>query len=137
MARAILAISALLLAGCTVVPPPVAPGAGCAVLSSSDWRAWVNAMPGPGSRPTLVVTGNVTVPTGGYTFAWTDWRVMESYPVQVAAELRPLPPAGPATQALVTHEVRGELPIDPPVGSVSVRCGGRVLATIAPVETAQ
>ena len=94
-------------------------------------------MPGPEARPTLIVTGKVTVPTGGYRFAWRDMRVMESYPVQVAADLQAIAPAGPATQALVTHEIRGEWPIDPPVGSFTVRCGDRVLARIAPVATAQ
>ena len=96
----------------------------------------MNAMPGPGARPTLIVTGKVTVPTGGYRFTWGDTRVMESYPIQVAAELQPIAPAGPATQALVTHDVRGEFPATPPVGSVTVRCGGSVLAAISPVETA-
>ena len=93
-------------------------------------------MPGPNARPTLIVTGKVTVPTGGYRFEWRDMRVMESYPVQVAVDLDPIPPAGPATQAVVTHDVRGQWPIDPPVGSLTVRCGDRVLARIAPVETA-
>ena len=49
-------------------------------------------MPGPGARPTLIVTGKVTVPTGGYRFEWRDMRVMESYPVQIAVDLQPIPP---------------------------------------------
>jgi hypothetical protein len=108
----------------------------CPIVDSSGWAAWVNAMPGPNARPTLIVTGKVTVPTGGYRFAWRDMRVMESYPVQVAVDLEAIPPAGPATEALVTHDVRGQWPISPPVGSMTVRCGTRVLARIAPVETA-
>lgn len=106
------------------------------MIASQAWAAWVNAMPGPMSRPTLIVTGKVTVPTGGWSFAWGDVRVMESHPVQVAAELRPIAPSGPATQALVTHDVRFEWPVPPPVGAVTIRCGGRVLAHIAPVDTA-
>ena len=35
----------------------------CPVVGASDWAAWVNAMPGPNARPTLIVTGKVTVPT--------------------------------------------------------------------------
>jgi hypothetical protein len=93
-------------------------------------------MPGPGARPTLIVTGKVTVPTGGYRFAWRDMRVMESYPVQVVAELVAIPPSGPATQAFVTHDVRGEWPMAPPVGSLTIRCGDKTLAAISPVETA-
>jgi hypothetical protein len=133
-----------LLAGCSAVtpppdrPPPPPQGANrtCPVTASSDWSAWVNAMPGPMSRPTLIATGKATVPTGGWSFAWGDARVMESYPVQVAVELVPIPPSGPATQALVTHDVRFEWPVPPPVGAVTIRCGGRVLAHIAPVATA-
>ena len=129
--------SALALGSCAAVPPPQVPGGtACPNVSSSDWAAWVNAMPGPNAKPTLIVTGKVTVPTGGYRFEWRDMRVMESYPVQVAVELDAIPPAGAATQAVVTREVRGQWPIDPPVGSLTVRCGSTVLARISPVETA-
>ena len=140
MTRLILLASALSLASCAPLPaaPPQGPAGSmkCGIIGSSDWAAWVNAMPGPSARPTLIVTGKVTVPTGGYRFAWSDMRVMESYPVQVAVELAAIPPAGGATEALVTHDVRGEWPISPPVGSLTVRCGDMVLARIAPVETA-
>jgi hypothetical protein len=94
-------------------------------------------MPGPNAHPTLIITGKVTVPTGGYRFEWRDMRVMESYPVQVAVDLEAIAPAGSATQAVVTQDVRGQWPIAPPVGAVSISCGGRVLARISPVETAQ
>ena len=124
------------LASCQTVPQGPAGSPACPIISASDWAAWVNAMPGPGSRPTLIATGKVTVPTGGYTFAWRDLRIMESHPVQVVAELAAIPPPGPATQALETHDVRGEWPIDPPVGSLTVRCGDREIARIAPVPTA-
>lgn len=125
---------ALTAAACQALPQP-APV--CPILSSSDWNAWVNAMPGPNMQPKLIATGKVTVPTGGYSFRWGEPRVMESYPVQVSVELIPIPPAGPATQALVTHDVRGEWPMQPPVGSFSVTCGGRVLGNVSPVETAR
>ncbi len=134
---------ALALAGCVPVPPPQGPGphqpsgGPCPIIGSSDWAAWVNAMPGPNARTTLIVTGKVTVPTGGWDFIWRDARVMESYPVQVAVNLEPLIPQGPATQAVTTHDVRYQMPISPPVGSVTVHCGERVLARISPVETAQ
>ena len=131
---------ALALASCAPVPAqaPARPSGGpdCPIIGSSDWAAWVNAMPGPNARPTLIVTGKVSVPTGGYRFAWRDMRVMESYPVQVAVDLQPLPPAGPASQAIVTHDVRGEWPMNPPAGSLTVRCGEQVLVRISPVETA-
>lgn len=91
-------------------------------------------MPGPGARPKLIVTGKVTTPSAGWDFVWRS-RVMESYPVQVAIDLEPLIPQR-AAQVVTTRDLRHEMPIDPPVGSVTVRCGGRLLASIAPVETA-
>jgi hypothetical protein len=138
MTRLTLVLAATLLAGCAAAPPAAtnpAPGK-CPLIGSSNWRAWVNAMPGPGARPTLIVTGSVTVPSGGWDFIWRDARVMESYPVQVAIGIEPLIPQGPATQAVTTREVRYEMPIEPPVASVTVRCGDAILARIAPVETA-
>ena len=109
---------------------------GCPIVGSQDWTAWVNAMPGPNAQPTLIATGRVTVPTGGYRFAWGDVRVMESYPVQVVAELQVIPPSGAATQAVVTHEMRGQWPMSSPVGSLEIRCGGQTLARISPVQNA-
>ena len=124
------------LASCATAPAPPVGAMECGIIGSSDWAAWVNAMPGPNAQPKLIVTGKVTVPTGGYRFAWRDMRVMESYPVQVAVELDAIPPAGPTTQAVVTPDVRGEWAMSPPVGSLTVRCGDMVLVRISPVETA-
>lgn len=124
----------LTAAGCQTVPPPVPQS--CPVVASSDWQAWVNAMPGPNAQPTLIATGRVTVPTGGYTFRWGSPRVMESYPVQVSVPLIAVPPSGAATQAVQTHEVRGEWPMSPPVGSLTITCGDRILGRVSPVPTA-
>ena len=140
MTKLIAAVALPLLAACSAVAPPPAgtpPPTSCPILGSSDWAAWINAMPGPGARPTLIVTGKVTVPTGGYRPVLLLEHVAESYPVQVTARLHPNPPAGPATQAVVTHDVRGQWStVETPVGSLTVRCGGQVLARISPVETA-
>jgi hypothetical protein len=134
MTKLLLAAAVLMATSCQTATDPAAPS--CQIVSSSDWQAWVNAMPGPGSRPKLIATGKVVVPTGGYSFRWGEPRIMESYPVQVSVELIPIPPGGMATQALATHEVRGEWPMSPPVGSFAVMCGGKSLARISPVETA-
>jgi hypothetical protein len=133
--------SALSLGSCAPVPasPPQGPAGGmeCGIIGSSGWAAWVNAMPGPNARPTLIVIGKATVPTGGYRFAWRDMRVMESYPVQIAVDIQAVEPREVAgAPVVVTHDVRGEWPIDPPVGALSIRCGDRLLARISPVETA-
>lgn len=116
---------------------PFAPAPDCPILSASDWVAFVNAMPGPGARPKLIVTGKILVPTGGYRVQFSDMRVAESYPVQIFLDVEVTPPSGPTTQAVTDLDVRGEWPMAPPVGSVSVRCGNRTLARIANVEVAQ
>ena len=118
-------------------PYPPGPQLTCPITTSSEWRAWVNAMPRPNARPKLIVTGKVVTPTGGYQISFDPYlQVRRSYPVQAFATLRVTPPAGPATQALVAHDVRWEWPMNQPVGSVEVRCGDQTLARISPVETA-
>jgi hypothetical protein len=124
--------SCLLLASCATAAP--AAPSGCPT-ATSDWHAWINAMPGPGRKPTLIVTGRATVPTGGYRFDWANFRVLESDPAQIDVELAAIPPSGPATQAITTEDVRGEWQASGRIGSVTIRCGGAVLARIAPVET--
>ncbi|QNN67383.1 hypothetical protein H9L13_12455 [Sphingomonas lutea] len=126
------------LAACAAVPAPpptVPPPPPCPVMSSSDWRAWVNAMPGPGSRPTLHVQGNVTLPSADWTARFVGSRVMESYPVQVVVELDATS-SGMGAQVPVTREVRGSWPSEQNVGAVSVMCHGQTLARISPVKTA-
>lgn len=120
------------------VPPPEpdGPTSDCPIVKSSDWGAHVDAMPGPNDNPRLIVSGKVTVPTGGYKLALRMGQVAESYPVQVTVYLDATPPSGPATQALETREVRGSWRSEERVGSLTIRCGGRVLARLANIETA-
>jgi hypothetical protein len=131
----------LLLAGCNTVPAPGTgpgtplPSSACAIVNSSDWQAWVDAMPGPDSHPKLIVTGKVTQRNGGRAFFATQIQAGETSPAQVTADLRAMNPVDPST-GVSTVAVRGEWPMNPPVGSVTVTCGGQVLAHIAPVGTA-
>lgn len=108
----------------------------CPILSSADWAAWVNAMPGPDARPKLIVTGRVTVPTGGYRVTLEQGPLQEIHPPVQQMILRARPPSGGATQALVTHEVRAELPALDRYGSVTIRCGSATLAGITDVQRA-
>lgn len=125
-------------------PPPPAYSSGppepgrCPITASRDWRAWISAMPGPGARPKLMVTGTVLVPTGGHQLSFEPFlQFRESYPAQAFATLRVTPPQGPATQAITTHDLRWEWPVDKQIGSLEIRCGSDTLASISPVETAQ
>jgi hypothetical protein len=123
------------LSACATAAPPPASGT-CPIVASSDWRAWVNAMPGPDRKgPYLIVVGNVTVPSADWTASFVGSRVMESYPVQVVVELD-ASSSGMGIQVPVTREVRGSWPSEQAVGSVTVTCRGATLARISPVETA-
>jgi hypothetical protein len=136
MVRHFTILAAVGATACSTTPQAASTPKACPIVSSSDWAAWVNAMPGEGGAR-LIVTGKATVPTGGYTFEWGNPIVAESFPVQVTVELRPVAPSGMATQALVTHQVRGQWPSHKRVGSVRILCAGQQLALISSVETAQ
>jgi hypothetical protein len=110
----------------------------CPITASRDWAAWVNAMPGPGARPTLVVRGKVVTATGGYQVAFDRaMQIRRGQPPQAFVTLYVAPPEGAAaSQAASTHEVRWEWPLNVPVGSVVVRCGDKTLAEITNIQTA-
>lgn len=109
----------------------------CTISASRDWTAWINRMPGTGA-PVLVVSGKVTTPMGGYQVAFDQrMQVRKAYPAQAFVTLNVAGPGGaPATQALVTHDVRWEWPLREPVGSVVVSCGDKTLAEITRIQTA-
>lgn len=122
-------------------PQPYQPGpqGSCPITSSRNWQARVDTTPGPDQRPTLVVEGTIVAPTGGYSMEFEPHlQERRSRPVQLVAVLRPVPPTGGATQALTTHDVRWQWPLQSgPVGSVTIACGDRVLVEISPVPTTQ
>lgn len=125
------------LAGCTAPQhASAAPSGDCPIIKSANWRAWVNAMPGPrGHTPQLIVVGNVTMPSGEWTPRFTGIRVMESDPVQVVVELDATS-SGSGIQVPVEREVRGSWPSAKAVGSVTVTCRGTTLVRLSPIETA-
>ena len=127
-------------------PPPGDPGPGpyppgpqltCPISNSREWRASVTLTPGP-AAPTLHVSGKVVTPTGGYLVTFDrSLQIRRAYPVQAFVTVRASPPTGPATQALVTHELRGEWPLGQRIDTVEIRCGEKTLASITPVTTAR
>jgi hypothetical protein len=114
--------------------PPGGPIDACPIQSSRDWRARIAPGTGPETRTMLVLTGTVVAPTGGYRMEFVpNLTILRSYPAQAVARLLPIPPQGPATQALTTHDVRWQWPLAGPVGTVAIRCGDRTLAQITPI----
>jgi len=111
----------------------------CPITSSSGWTAWVNAMPGQGGRPTLVVTGKVVTQSAGYQVAFDRYmQIRRGQPPQAFVTLYVAPPEGGSmnAQVLSPHEVRWEWPLQQPVGGVVVRCGDKTLAEITRIQTA-
>lgn len=106
----------------------------CSAAGSSDWQARVVDMP----RPRLVVSGQVTVPTGGYRVTLEPGPVQRLVPPVQQVILRTDPPSASATQALVTHAVQASFELEEGVERVTVRCGDGIIATIPTIarETA-
>lgn len=123
----------LALAGCAAVPPPLTPVPICP-SASRNWVAFINAMPGPGARPALIVTGEVEVPRGGLVprllVGPTDRRFPPGQRFRLTLEPEAGAPSG-------WREVRGEIrPSLPAYGEVIIGCEAEVVARISPVETA-
>jgi hypothetical protein len=130
-------IAAALLAASTAcyvaVPDPVYTP--CRIAGSSDWRAEIDTSAGEGAR--LLVSGKVTVPSGGFALALERSYVEKLDPPRQQVILRATPPEGGATQAVVTGDVTASFPVDDDIGAVSVRCGDKILAVIALPPRAQ
>jgi hypothetical protein len=109
----------------------------CRALGSSGWTAHVERIPDhhnrPLLKPTLIVSGRVTVPSDGYSVSLDLGPVRKlDAPVQQIL-VRTEPPAGPAAQALTTVDVRGAFPALKRYGAVTIRCGDGTLAIIKPI----
>ncbi len=134
------------LAGCAnvevpaepVEPPKPAPVAACPVIESRDWAAWVNAMPGPAATKELIVTGQVTLPTPGYTVTLGAGMADRSAtPVQQLI-LTATAPTGMVPQVLTTQPVRYQGPaISMQYRGIRIMCGGTMLTEIADVLVAR
>lgn len=145
--KSIIAIAALAALGAcattetAVTPEPPAAAApapaSCAVLESKDWKAWVNRMPGVGATPTLIVEGQVTLPTPGYTVELKLGRADRSMtPVQQLV-LETTAPSGQVMQVLTPQTARIDTPtIVAKYKAVQIVCNGNVIAEITDIADA-
>lgn len=127
---------ALLLAGCVEVPETIY--SACHATETSAWRAEIELRPSAHNRPVmqrfLVVTGKVTVPSGGYSVSLAEGPVERSDPPIQQILIRTRPPGGMATQALTTHDVRAEFPAMRRYGGLTIRCGDGTVGFVKSVE---
>jgi len=98
-----------------------------------SWTAWINAMPGPGATPTLIVTGEALLPDrASATLAAgpTDRKMPPSQRVMLDVVA--------SDRAAGWQPIRLEIsPALPEYASVIVGCEGSEVVVISPVETAQ
>ena len=120
------------LGGCMTVPPP-GPASACP-SATRNWAAFVNAMPGPGTRPALIVTGEVEIPRQGLAPALAVGPTDRKFPPGQRFALHLV--AAPGTPA-GWRPVRGEIrPSLADYGEVIVGCEGQTIVRISPVEKA-
>ena len=121
--------------------PPVTEAAapsGCAAVANRNWTAHINAMPGPNAQRTLIVAGEVDLPTPGYTVALNLGPADRSaMPVQQLI-LNTTAPSGVVAQVVTPYPVNYTgLAIAEHYTAVRIMCGGAQLAEITEIVTAQ
>lgn len=110
---------------------------GCPVIASSDWKAWVNAMPGP-DGPQLHVSGQITLPTPAYTVTLTPGPADRMAPPMQRLILTATAPDGMVASVIETTEVSFALPTQmTQFRAVAIVCGDTLLAEISPVDIVQ
>jgi hypothetical protein len=132
----VLPVAALVLASCHSVPETIY--SRCDAISSADWKARVESYQTEHNRPLtrrrFVVTGEVTVPTGGYAVSLDEGHLQRIRPRRLQLLLRTAAPAEAATQARTTERVTGVFPYDRRVEGFAIRCGDGIIADIPRIE---
>lgn len=110
----------------------------CPVIESANWTAYIDRMPGPDAAPTLNVSGEVTVPTPGFTFAWREGPTDRSAVPSLRLILEPAAPTGLVLQALTTETVSYRGPALPNGYSrIIIVCAGEPIAEIIEIGDVQ
>jgi hypothetical protein len=131
----------LLAGGCLMLPVVEDPVySTCHAIASSGWTARVDYIPDhhnrPVFKPTLIVSGRVTVPSEGYAVSLDLGPVQKlDQPVQQIL-VRTESPSGSETSARTDVQVSGAFPALKRYGSVTIRCGDGTLAIVKPVPRA-
>jgi hypothetical protein len=111
---------------------------GCPVIDSRNWHAWVDAMPGPGAQRTLNISGEVDLPTPGYTVSLHAGPMDRMMPPGQRFELELAAPDGMVAQVVTTTPVKYREPTPHArYRSVTILCGGKPLATMPDVMIAE
>lgn len=112
----------------------------CHAVGSSGWTAHVEYIPDhhnrPVFKPTLLVSGRVTVPGEGYSVSLDLGPVQKlDAPVQQIM-VRTDPPSATPSGAREEIAVSGAFPALKHYGAVNIRCGDGIIGIIKPVPRA-
>ena len=133
MRQLFVAAAALALAGCAVRVPEET-FSHCDAAASGGWTAHIERYrtAGPPARTgtSLVVSGAVTVPSGGYRVWLEEGPLLDIEPRTQQILVRTEPPAEGATMAIVTHRLNGAFRARKRVGEVVLRCGDGIIAVV-------
>jgi hypothetical protein len=142
----LLAASCLALTACASPPPaeggpapePGRPVAQCPVIESRGWTAWIDAMPGPDAVRTLHISGEVDLPTPGYTVELVPGPADRMMPPGQRFSLVARASPGMAAQVVTPTPVKyaGKAAY-PAYREIIIGCGGEVLARIGDIPLAQ
>lgn len=132
----ILLIAALML-GCARVPPsepapPTDAGGDCPVVGTGQWSA---AIIGAGGAAELEIVGTVDLPTPGYRLGLIAGPADRAMPPAQRFTLTTSPPTGiTATVVTATRVIYRDKATYPAYRQILIRCGDRVLTTIADIR---
>lgn len=105
---------------------------GCDILDDQNWHAEVASKDG---QRALVVTGEVTVKTGGYTVSLNPGALEKTAPPSQHFDLTVVPPTGEVTDALETHPVEGSaVPAERRYLAAVIDCGGKEIERITQID---
>ena len=109
----------------------------CPVLESADWTAWVTTQPGS-SGPSLHLSGQVVLPTPGFTVQGRLAALDRRQPPSQRIVLDFGPPDGVVAQVLSTEDVQLTFPaLANAYRAVIVICGDTTLGEITDIATVQ
>jgi hypothetical protein len=110
---------------------PEKPAATCAVIDSRNWKAWTAP---DGTGTTLHVSGEVDLPTPGYSAILRLGASDRAMPPGQIVHLDLTAPEGLVAQVITATPVAIESPgAYPEYASVTILCGDSSIAVIAPV----
>lgn len=104
----------------------------CGVIAHRDWEAILNTQPGPGAARTLTVSGEIDLPTPGYSVSLARDQSDSADATEPHLLLTIAPPTGEGHLTVVTpHPVRYFAPASGAYTVVHIMCDGQALTDIS------